>query len=148
MSRLFSGFLSFMSEYLLINILVILVPLLLSFEKNITFYNKITYYLFSIAIVSTAFIIWDVAATKRGDWSFNPDYLNGIYFFGLPIEEILFFITVPFSTIFIYETVSFYIKDKRLKLNKHYFLIPFVLLLINVYRIIIHSFVFLDFFIL
>lgn len=122
-----------MSEYLLINIFIILVPLLLSFEKNITFYKKIAYYLFSIAIISTAFIIWDAAATKRGDWAFNPDYLIGIYFFGLPIEEIFFFITVPYSTIFIYETVSFYIKNKKLKLNKYYFLVPIILLLINAY---------------
>lgn len=122
-----------MSEYLLINILIIIVPLILSFEKNLTFYKRIPYYFFSIVIVSTAFIIWDSVATKRGDWAFNPDYLNGIYFFGLPLEEILFFITVPYSTIFIYETVNFYIKNKKIKSVKYYIILPSVLLLINAY---------------
>lgn len=122
-----------MSEYLLINILIIAVPLVLSFEKNLQFYTKLPFYLFSIFIVSTAYIIWDSIATQRGDWGFNPDYLTGIYFFALPIEEILFFITVPYSCIFIYETVGFYIKDRKLAFNKYFFILPVIVLFINAY---------------
>lgn len=120
-----------MSEYLIINILIISVPLLLSFEKNLKFYTKLPYYFFSIIIVSTAYIIWDSVATIRGDWAFNPEYLIGVHLFHLPIEEILFFVTVPYSCIFIFETVRFYIKEKKLSLNKYYFLLPFLVLLIN-----------------
>lgn len=120
-----------MSEYLIINILIISVPLLLSFEKNLKFYTNLPYYFFSIIIVSTAYIIWDSFATLRGDWAFNPEYLIGIYLFHLPIEEILFFITVPYSCIFIFETVRFYIKEKKLNLNKYYFLLPVIVLLVN-----------------
>ncbi|MEJ5262936.1 MAG: lycopene cyclase domain-containing protein [Ignavibacterium sp.] len=110
-----------MSTYLIINILIILFPLILSFEKNLTYYKKIPKLIFSILIVSTAYIIWDVFATKRGDWAFNPEHLLGIYFFGLPLEEILFFITVPYSCVFIYETVKFYVKEKELRINKNLF---------------------------
>lgn len=120
-----------MSEYLIINILIISIPLLLSFENNLKFYTRLPYYLFSIAIVSTAYIIWDSIATLRGDWAFNPEYLIGIYLFHLPIDEILFFITVPYSCIFIFETIRFYIKEKKLSLNKYYFLIPVIVLLVN-----------------
>ena len=122
-----------MSKYLLINIFIILVPVILSFEKNLKFYTKLPYYFFSLLFVSTAYIIWDSIATVRGDWGFNPEYLTGIYLFSLPLEEILFFITVPYSCLFIYETVNFYIKDKRLIINRYYFLIPLILLLINAY---------------
>lgn len=122
-----------MSEYLLINILIILVPLILSFEKNLKFYTKLPFYFFSVLIVSTAYIIWDSAATIRGDWGFNPEYLNGLYFFSLPIEEILFFITVPYSCIFIYETIGFYIKEKKLSFNKYAFILALIILLINAY---------------
>lgn len=122
-----------MSEYLLINILIILVPLILSFEKNLKFYTKLPSYFFSVLIVSTAYIIWDSVATFRGDWGFNPEYLNGLYFFSLPIEEILFFITVPYSCIFIYETVGFYIKDRKLAFNKYFFILPVIVLFINAY---------------
>lgn len=110
-----------MSTYLIINILIIFFPLILSFEKNLTYYKKIPKLIFSILIVSTAYIIWDVFATKRGDWAFNPEHLLGIYFFGLPLEEILFFITVPYSCVFIYETVKFYVKEKELRINKNLF---------------------------
>lgn len=122
-----------MSEYLLINILIIFVPLILSFEKNLKFYRKLHHYFFSILIVSTAYIIWDSIATTRGDWGFNTEYLMEIYLFSLPIEEVLFFITVPYSCIFIYETVGFYIKEKRIQFNKYFFVIPFIILLTNSY---------------
>ncbi len=118
-----------MSTYLLINILIIFFPLVLSFDKNLNYYKKVSSVLISIAMVSTAYIIWDVVATKRGDWAFNPEHLIGFYFFSLPIEEILFFITVPYSCIFIYETVLFYLKEKKIQLNHKYFIIPPVILI-------------------
>jgi len=119
-----------MSTYLLINILIILFPLVLSFDKNLRFYKKVPYVMQSIAFISTAYIVWDVIATKRGDWAFSPEHLIGFYILGLPIEEILFFITVPYSCIFIYETVSFYVKEKKLRINNKLFLIPAILVMI------------------
>lgn len=119
-----------MSTYLIINILIIFFPLVLSFDKKITYYKKIPKLIFSILIVSTAYIIWDSIATQRGDWAFSSEHIIGIYFFGLPIEEILFFITVPYSCVFIYETVKFYVKEKELRLNKNIFWSATLLLLI------------------
>src|SRR5690606_14687996 len=42
----------------------------------------------------------------------------------------LFFITVPYACIFIYETVSFYVKEVKFNFNNKLFLIPAVLLII------------------
>jgi lycopene cyclase domain-containing protein len=39
-------------------------------------------------------------------------YILGINFFNLPIEEILFFVTVPFACIFIYECINSYFNPK------------------------------------
>ncbi|MFN3873688.1 MAG: lycopene cyclase domain-containing protein [Ignavibacterium sp.] len=119
-----------MSTYLIINILIIIVPLILSFDKNISYYRKLPRLIFSILIVSSAFIIWDIFATKRGDWAFNPGHLVGIYIFGLPLEEVLFFITVPYSCVFIYETVKFYTKEKMLNISKNVFLVTGVILIL------------------
>lgn len=119
-----------MSTYLLINIAIIFFPLILSFDKNLKFYKKVPYVLQSVAFISTAYIVWDVIATKRGDWAFNPEHLIGINILGLPIEEILFFFTVPYSCIFIYETVCFYIKETKLNFNGKLFLIPAILIII------------------
>ena len=63
-------------------------------------------------IISTLFIVWDALAAARGDWAFNHKYIIGFSLLGLPIEEILFFITVPYSCIFLYETFRTYFKEK------------------------------------
>lgn len=105
------------STYLLINILIIFVPLLLTFEKKIRYYKNLPALALSILFVGGAYIVWDVIATSRGDWGFNPEYLVGIEIFNLPLEEILFFITVPYSGIFLYETGKFYLKNNPVTLN-------------------------------
>jgi lycopene cyclase domain-containing protein len=46
----------------------------------------------------------------------------GIEIFGLPIEEILFFVVVPFACIFIYESLEYFIKDKEIYFNKWIYL--------------------------
>jgi len=106
------------STYLLINILIIIVPLLLSFEKKIKYYKKLPALLTSIIIVGGIYIVWDIIATFRGDWSFNKEFISGIKIINLPIEEVLFFITVPYSAIFLYETGKLYMKESFFKINK------------------------------
>lgn len=96
-----------MSLYLWLNVLTILFPLIASFEKKINYYSKWKYLFPAIIIVYIPFIIWDILFTSQGVWGFNSAYLNDIKLFGLPIEEHLFFICIPFSCIFIYECVKY-----------------------------------------
>ncbi len=103
-----------MFTYLIINLLIIIVPLLLSFESKLKFYKNWKYYLLSLSIVSAGYIVWDIYATIRGDWSFSAAHTLPFRFIGLPVEEILFFVTVPYSTLFIYETIQLYIKERKL----------------------------------
>jgi lycopene cyclase domain-containing protein len=58
--------------------------------------------------------VWDYFKTAYGVWQFNDRYIIGIKFFGLPLEEILFFITVPYACTFIYETVVLLLKSRLL----------------------------------
>ncbi len=121
-----------MSEYLLINIFTIIVPLILTLEQKLKFYKKLPAVFISILVVSTVYIIWDSIATKAGDWAFNPKYLLGIYWLDLPLEEILFFITVPYSIIFINETVNFYLKEKEIFFSRYIYFAIMILLIIGI----------------
>jgi lycopene cyclase domain-containing protein len=112
-----------MGTYLLINAAIIVIPLMLLFERKVKYYKKLSFVLGSIIPVGILYILWDIAATRRGDWAFNAEYITGISAFGLPIEEILFFITVPFSCIFIYESLSVYLENRVLKLPRTLFII-------------------------
>ena len=107
-----------MSIYFLINILTFSIPFVMSFEKKIKFYKYFPSVTFSILVVGTIFILWDYIATVRNDWSFNTQFINGIKLFSLPIEEIMFFITVPFASIFLYETAKVYLPNKALRFPK------------------------------
>ena len=79
-------------------------------------------------------IIWDVYFTKMGIWGFNPAYNLGFQILGLPLEELLFFICIPFASIFIYEVIIYY--DKNEKLKKYGFIINLSMIIISLILII------------
>lgn len=119
-----------MSTYLLINIGTIFFPLILSFDKKVAYVRTWKLLFIAIAITGAFFIIWDEIFTRMGVWSFNNEYLTGIYLGSLPLEEWLFFITVPFASVFIYECLNAYIsKDyfRAISKNLTTFLITFLL---------------------
>ncbi len=120
-----------MSYYLYLNLLIIAFPLIFSFERiRIKFYTKIKPVLVSIFLVGIFFVGWDAFATFRGHWSFNPVYVNEIKILDLPIEEILFFITVPYSCLFVFESILQFIGDKKMGTPKKWvFLIMGVLII-------------------
>lgn len=103
-----------MSFYLYLNIAIIAFPLIFSFHPKIKFYKKIKPILFAFLIVGILFVAWDSFATSRGHWSFNPEYVNETKVLGIPIEEILFFITVPYSCLFVFESITHFLSDKKL----------------------------------
>ncbi|RVU01601.1 lycopene cyclase domain-containing protein [Mucilaginibacter limnophilus] len=96
--------------YLLINFLTIFFPVVLSFDKRVQFYKSWKFIWPGMAITGVLFLFWDVLFTIKGIWSFNPKYITGVAFMQLPLEEILFFLTVPFACIFIYACLNYYVK--------------------------------------
>jgi lycopene cyclase domain-containing protein len=109
-------------NYLLIDALIILFPLLLSFKWKFAYYRYFKALFPAIAVVGIGYIIWDAIVTARGDWFFNYTYLSGISILGLPIEEILFFVVVPYSCIFIYENLQYFLPDRQLPFNKIFYI--------------------------
>jgi lycopene cyclase domain-containing protein len=95
--------------YLLVDLLSVLFPLLLSFDKKVAFYKHWKYLLPAIFLNGFVFVLWDMYFTKHGVWSFNPDYICGIHIGNLPLEEVLFFLVVPYSCAFIHECLNAYV---------------------------------------
>jgi len=88
--------------YLLINFFTVIVCFIFSFHHKIKFNRHFKAFILASSIVALFFIIWDIWFTKIGVWWFNDKYLLGLRIVNLPIEEILFFICIPFSCIFTY----------------------------------------------
>ncbi len=94
--------------YLFLDVFTLLGPLALSFDRKVAFYKNWSALLPGILAAATLFIVWDVWFTDMGVWGFADPYLVGIFAFGLPLEEWLFFLVVPYACVFIYEVMSAY----------------------------------------
>lgn len=96
--------------YLLINLLTISYPLFKSFEQKVNMVSRWPALLPAIGITGVVFIIWDALFTAIGVWGFNDSHLIGLRMLGLPVEEWLFFFTVPYACMFIYEVMNYFVK--------------------------------------
>lgn len=101
--------------YLYLNIFTILFPFLLSFDRKVAFYKDWGALFPAILANGVFFIVWDALFTEAGIWGFNEEYLTGIYLFNLPLEEVLFFLTVPYACVFIYDVLNAYITKDLLQ---------------------------------
>jgi len=96
-----------MSVYLALEILTIIVPLLYSYDRNLNFYPKLKVVGLSLIFVGAFYVVGDIWFTKSGFWGFNGKYHSGIMIFNLPLEECLFFIVIPYASIFLHDTLIY-----------------------------------------
>ncbi len=92
--------------YLLIDLSVIAVPLAFSFHPRIRFDRLYRWFWPANLAVAVLFVAWDALFTARGVWGFNERYLLGPSFFGLPLEEVLFFVCIPYACVFTFHCLS------------------------------------------
>jgi len=130
--------------YLLLLLFSISYPLYKSFEERIQTYKSWKIFLISITSVALPFIIWDVIFEHQGIWSFNLQFVTGIYILNLPLEEWMFFFIVPYACIFIYEVLNYFFKaDINVKLLQSILFVASILLFVlsYIYRQQIYTFV-------
>src|SRR5690554_1174144 len=88
--------------YSLILFFTVIICFIASFDSRILFNRHFGAFIKAAILVAFPFIAWDVWFTAKGVWWFNTNYTLGIVLAGLPIEEWLFFICIPFSCLFTY----------------------------------------------
>jgi lycopene cyclase domain-containing protein len=121
-----------MSTYLLIDGLIMILPLIVTFLPYLSYQKKFPCVLFSIVAGGLFFVTWDVIATLRGDWSFNPVYILGAYIAGLPLEEVLFFMFVPYSLLLMYEQAVYIFQDRTVSWKQEFgYAVGIILVLVS-----------------
>lgn len=131
--------------YLLVNFLTVIICFVFSFHPKIKFYHQFGAFLKAAILVAIPFILWDVWFTHKGVWWFNDDYTLGINMLGLPIEEWLFFICIPFACVFTYFCLDkFFRLDWTIGLNNTLVFISVIVLALaallfyeNIYTLVI-----------
>ena len=74
------------------------------------------------------FVIWDISVTGK-HWWFNESYTIGLPVLKLPLEEWLFFITVPFACLFIWQILVTTQPRKSLAYSSRIFLSAAIIIL-------------------
>ncbi len=93
-----------------------IVPFALSFDSRLQFYKQWKYVIPSLLIVALFYIAFDIFFTVKGVWGFNPKYHSSLNIFNLPLEEVLFFIVIPYASVFLHESFILYFPE--IKLNE------------------------------
>jgi len=92
--------------YGLILFCTVFICFIASFDGRIRFDQQFIPFLKASALVAFVFIAWDIWFTIRGVWWFDSRYTVGLVIAGLPMEEWLFFIFIPFSCVFTYYCID------------------------------------------
>jgi len=97
--------------YLLIDFFTIIIPFIYSFHPKLQFYKTWRSFFPAVLITGLIFILWDVYFTGLGVWGFNPRYLIGVMVGNMPLEEILFFLCIPYACVFTFHCLDLWIKN-------------------------------------
>jgi lycopene cyclase domain-containing protein len=92
---------------MLILIISGIIPLILSFWPPLSFYRKPKAIFYAILLIVLIYGSWDIFAAYRGHWHFNPKGVWPVRIINLPLEEVLFFLVIPFACIFTWEAMKF-----------------------------------------
>ncbi len=117
-----------MSLYATLLLATFVFPFMLSFDKKVAYYKSWGPLFLGISVNAILFIVWDGWFARTGVWGFNPDYVWPIRLNDLPLEEWLFFIIVPYASVFIYSCLKAWVPRDPLAKVKHHLTLFFLML--------------------
>lgn len=101
-------------QYLLLMGACLVVTLPLEWVLGARVYRRADALLYAVVPVVVVFSVWDIAGIIRDHWSYNPEFVTGIQLvFGMPLEELTFFIVIPICGLLTYEAVGCVLRRLR-----------------------------------
>ena len=116
--------------YLWVDFLTVIIPFLFSFHPKLNFHKNFKYFFPANVLAAIFFLSWDMLFTEIKVWGFNPDYISGLHLFNLPLEEVLFFLCVPFSCVFSYHCLNLHFNIRWKAKTESAFIVLFSSLLL------------------
>ena len=94
--------------------LCLLVTLPLEFVFGARVYRRFRTLLLVLLPEVVLFTIWDILGILGHNWSYNPRFITGVrLMFGMPLEELVFFLVVPICGVLTYEAVGVVLRRLR-----------------------------------
>ena len=120
--------------YLFVDLGCLLGPLIFSFLPQSKFYKNFKPLSLALIGMMLLFLPMDALFTYWNIWHFNPNYLLGTNLINLPLEEILFFICIPFACVFSFESLRHFHADKTSRTAEVVAIILIALNFITIYN--------------
>ncbi|TDQ10257.1 lycopene cyclase domain-containing protein [Pedobacter metabolipauper] len=92
--------------YLLINLGLLVIPMLLALNRRVSVFSSGLATGAAILAPAILFFIFSFVFNQFGIWQFNPERVLGIYFGQLPVEELLFYVTLPLAGLSVYRYLN------------------------------------------
>ena len=93
-------------QYLILMGLCVVVTLPLEFLFEARVWRRPRRLAVAVVPAVAVFVTWDLWATARGTWGFNPDYTIGVTLpGGMAVEEVAFFVVIPVCALLTLESV-------------------------------------------
>ena len=107
LSRMLGGITIGHLEYLALMAACLLITLPLEIVLGARVYRRFRLVVLAVLPVVLIFSVWDVVGIVREHWDYNPASVTGIQLvFGMPLEELVFFVVIPVCGLLTYEAVG------------------------------------------
>jgi len=83
--------------------IMVIVNVFFEHKYNLRLYHSRKERIFAVLSFFILGMLWDYYAVLRGHWVYPGTGLIGFYVFGVPIEDFLFMLVVPYAILVLYK---------------------------------------------
>lgn len=94
------------AQYLLLMGACVLITLPLELLLGARVYRSPRRLLIALVPTFVVFTAWDLFGIFRRHWGYSDEFISGVYFGPIPLEELVFFVVIPICALLTYEGVG------------------------------------------